>query len=181
MRVRLAIFCVRGGTHPENPIALKHTFFQAILLICQRARAQNGPPTGRPRIFRHPPRGAKRAPKTACAGPSGPKSAPRASSRAPGDHRAAPRGPPALPQGPSGPPRGLLMELPMTPTCHMSPRGPPRAPRTPPRACNGSGHVFPTQVGPCLPGSGHVCPGQAILARYGPGHFCPSRVRPFLP
>ena len=71
VRVRLASFCVPGGTPPGTPISPKHTYF---LWFFNTFKANRGPkrsPLGPPFIEPWPPRAPPRPPKIMCARPRG--------------------------------------------------------------------------------------------------------------
>ncbi len=75
-RVRLAIFCLRGGTPPGNPIWRLYTYFQRFLMILQRTRVRKGAPRDPP-IIERPPAGAPpRPPKMVRARPRGARGLP---------------------------------------------------------------------------------------------------------
>ena len=75
-RVRLAIFCLRGGTPPGNPIWRLYTYFQRFLMILQRTRVRKGAPRDPPIIERPPPGPPPRPPKIVRAGPRGARGLP---------------------------------------------------------------------------------------------------------
>ena len=114
-RVRLALFCVRAGTPPENPVSLKYTYLQCFLMTFQRTGAPKWGPPGTTRILRRPPGEPKEPPKKRAR-------APRAQKAPPGPRQGPPGTAARPPGGPGGP--GAL------PRVHQEP---PRTPKDPHR------------------------------------------------